>query len=277
MQGRRSIRRCKNEAVSPEDLAFLMKTVGSAPTGVNNRQVLFTRCRLSPFGPAGRHRSQQGPAACLKDVLLANGYRVVSARGSGNGTAVFPSCATDLRPLHWRSSLKMRYSHCMKTIAQIVPNNFMDLLLDAVCVVDREGYFLFVSAASERIFGYTPEEMIGRAVIDFVHPGDRERTLQTVNEILNGELKPYFENRYVKKDGKIAHIMWSARWSESEQIRVAVARDITERKRAESMQAAVYAISEAANTPGDLQALFQSIHEVVDDLAFGHEFRRCAL
>ena len=148
----------------------------------------------------------------------------------------------------------------------------MDLLLDAVCVVDREGHFLFVSAASEQIFGYTPEEMIGRAVIDFVHPGDRERTLQAVNEILDGDQKPYFENRYVRKDGKIAHIMWSARWSESQQIRVAVARDVTERKRAESMQTAVYAISEAANASGDLPALFQRIHEVVDDLLLATNF-----
>ncbi len=59
----------------------------------------------------------------------------------------------------------------------------MDLLLDAVCVVDRDGYFLFVSAASEHIFGYPPEEMIGRPVIDFVRPGDRERTQQAVNDV----------------------------------------------------------------------------------------------
>lgn len=148
----------------------------------------------------------------------------------------------------------------------------MDLLLDAVCVVDREGHFLFVSAASEQIFGYKPEEMIGRVSIDFVHPADRERTLQVVDEMLAGELKPSFENRYVRKDGKIAHIMWSARWSEAEQIRVAVARDITERKRTETMQAAIYAISEAANAPGDLQVLFQHIHEVVDDLLLATNF-----
>lgn len=161
----------------------------------------------------------------------------------------------------------------MKTIFQLLPpHSFMDLLLDAVCVVDRDGYFLFVSAASERIFGYPPEEMIGKAAIDFVHPADRERTRHAVTEILNGELKPYFENRYLRKDGKIAHIMWSARWSESEQIRVAVARDVTERKRAESKQAALYAIAEAANAPGNLLALFQRIHEVVDDLLLATNF-----
>ena len=46
--------------------------------------------------------------------------------------------------------------------------------------------------------------------------------------------KPHFENRYVRKDGQVVHIMWSARWSEADQARIAVARDITELKRAES-------------------------------------------
>jgi diguanylate cyclase (GGDEF)-like protein/PAS domain S-box-containing protein len=160
----------------------------------------------------------------------------------------------------------------MKKISHAPPHNFTDLLLDAVCVVDRDGSFLFVSAASEQIFGYKPEEMIGKAMIDFVHPGDKEKTLNTVNDIMSGELKPYFENRYVRKDGKTAHIMWSARWSESEQIRVAVARDVTELKHAQSMQAALYAISEAANSPGDLTALFQRIHDVVDDLLSATNF-----
>lgn len=154
----------------------------------------------------------------------------------------------------------------MNVTSHVPPANFTDLLLDAVCVVDREGVFLFVSAASEQIFGYMPDEMIGKPMIEFVYPSDRERTLTAVSEILGGEKKPYFENRYLRKDGRIAHIMWSARWSEEEQVRVAVARDITERKHAESMQSAVYAISEAANSPGDLNDLFHCIHDVVDEL-----------
>jgi len=60
--------------------------------------------------------------------------------------------------------------------------------------------------------------------------------------------------------------MWSARWSEEEQVRVAVARDVTERRRAEAMQAAMYAISEAANSPDDLSTMYLRIHRVVDDL-----------
>jgi diguanylate cyclase (GGDEF)-like protein/PAS domain S-box-containing protein len=144
--------------------------------------------------------------------------------------------------------------------------SFIDLLLDAVCVVDTEGRFVFVSAACERIFGYTPEEMIGRAMIEMVAPEDRARTLQAANEIMSGHPKLHFENRYVRKDGQLVHIMWSARWSETDQLRIAVARDITERKQAESMQGALYAISEAAHAAEDLLALFERVHQIIGKL-----------
>lgn len=150
--------------------------------------------------------------------------------------------------------------------------NVMDLLLDAICVVDAQGRYVFVSAAFERIFGYTPEEVIGRPMIELVHPDDRERTLQTANEIMAGQPKPHFQNRYVRKDGQVIHIMWSARWSEADQVRVAVARDVTELKRAESMQVALHAISEAAHSAEDLLALFRQIHQIVGQLLPARNF-----
>lgn len=109
----------------------------------------------------------------------------------------------------------------------------MDLLPDAVCVVDAAGTFISISGACERIFGYRPEEMVGRAMIEFVHPEDRASTLQAAAQVMKGHLQHDFENRYLRKDGRTAHIMWSARWSEADQMRVAVARDITGRKTAE--------------------------------------------
>src|SRR5690606_19668393 len=91
-------------------------------------------------------------------------------------------------------------------------------------------------------------------------------TLGVVTEIMAGELQPHFENRYIRKDGEVVHIMWSARWSEADQVRITVARDITQRKRAEAMQAALYAISEAAHSAGGLPELFARIHGIVGDL-----------
>jgi diguanylate cyclase (GGDEF)-like protein/PAS domain S-box-containing protein len=143
--------------------------------------------------------------------------------------------------------------------------SYIDLLLDAVCAVDAQGRFVFVSAACERIFGYTPDELIGKPMIEMVHPADRARTLQAAREIMDGQPKPYFENRYLRKDGQVAYIMWSARWSEVDQLRIAVARDITERKQAESRQAALYAIAEAAHAAEDLLALFERIHRIIGE------------
>lgn len=151
-------------------------------------------------------------------------------------------------------------------------NNVMDLLLDAICIVDLQGNFVYVSAAGERIFGYAPQEMVGRNMMEFIHPEDRERTQQAAEQVVSGKPLPYFENRYVRKDGQIVHIMWSARWSEADQMRVAVARDISERKRAEALQAALYAISEAVHAAEGLPDLFRQIHQITAGLLPAADF-----
>ncbi|MCL7945415.1 sensor domain-containing diguanylate cyclase [Marinobacter sp. ATCH36] len=154
-----------------------------------------------------------------------------------------------------------------------IPNDkLLDLLLDVVCVVDIDGRFLSVSAASERVFGYRPDEMIGRTAFDFMHPDDHAFTRALIKNINAGRPSPNHENRYLHKDGHVVHIMWSAQWLEAEQVRVGVARDITERKRADAIQTALYTISEAAHGAGDLQALFARVHEVIGQLLPAENF-----
>ncbi|HZX51574.1 MAG TPA: diguanylate cyclase [Pseudomonas sp.] len=145
-------------------------------------------------------------------------------------------------------------------------DKLLDLLLDVVCVVDKEGRFLSVSAASERVFGYRPEEMIGRTAFELMHADDRAASRAIVERINLGQPSQDHENRYIHKNGHVIHIMWSAQWLEVEQVRVGVARDITERKRAEAMQAALYAISEVAHSAEELQTLHRRVHEVIGQL-----------
>ncbi|MGE6791692.1 diguanylate cyclase domain-containing protein [Pseudomonas guineae] len=154
----------------------------------------------------------------------------------------------------------------MKPSAYAPSENLVDLLLDAICVVDKSGRFVFVSAACQRIFGYSAEEMTGKVMIEMVHPDDRAKTLVAAAEIMAGASKPHFENRYLRKDGQTVHILWSARWSYNDQVRVAVAHDITARKRSEAIQTALYGISEVAHSAKDLLALFQQVHLIIDEL-----------
>lgn len=142
----------------------------------------------------------------------------------------------------------------------------LDLLLDVICIVDADGRFVAVSAACEQVFGYTQEELIGTPMLDLVFPADRARTLEAAATVVAGQALRNFENRYVRKDGKVIDIMWSARRSETDQLRFAVAREITQRKQTEAMQAALYGISEAAHSADDLADLFRRIHQIIGSM-----------
>ncbi|HEX8311835.1 MAG TPA: PAS domain S-box protein, partial [Chthoniobacteraceae bacterium] len=108
----------------------------------------------------------------------------------------------------------------------------LDSSLDAICTFDEEGRFLQVSAASRWIWGYSPEELIGTPYLEKVLPEDQALTQASAAGIMAGHPTNNFENRYVRKDGSIAHVMWSAWWSEADRSMFCVARDITEANRA---------------------------------------------
>lgn len=118
----------------------------------------------------------------------------------------------------------------MEKKSSVPKSDYGDLMLDAIFGVDSQGRCVSVTGACERIFGYTPEEMAGKQMLDLVHPEDRERTLQSIDRVMAGYLQRYFENRYIRKDGQVVYISWSATWSEDHQLRIGVARDITQRK-----------------------------------------------
>lgn len=155
----------------------------------------------------------------------------------------------------------------METTHGLFLTDVMDLMLDAVCVVDRAGRFVFVSAAFERLFGYAPAEIIGRPMLDLVFAEDRDKTLQTVDSLIAGEVRPIFENRWVHKSGRVVHVMWSARWSEQHQVRIAVARDVTEQKRMEEQLRQMAQHDSLTNLPN--RALLQDRLQV----AFAHARR----
>jgi PAS domain S-box-containing protein len=109
----------------------------------------------------------------------------------------------------------------------------MDSSLDVICAVDANGYFLQVSAASKTIWGYAPDEMIGKPVLDFVYPEDLEKTEKIAASIMAGNDVTNFENRYIRKDGSLIPISWSARFDRTDGIRYGVARNATEKQTVE--------------------------------------------
>jgi PAS domain S-box-containing protein len=107
-----------------------------------------------------------------------------------------------------------------------------DIQRDLLCAGDASGYFTSLSVSWERLLGWTREELMSRPFIDFVHPSDRERTVEEAQRL---GLKDYevvnFENRYRARGGAWRWLRWSAR-SDGETW-FAVAFDITEEKEME--------------------------------------------
>lgn len=112
--------------------------------------------------------------------------------------------------------------------------DILDLLPDAVCVVDADGRYLHVNSAYERIFGYAPNEVVGRRMIELVHPDDRDATLEAARRVMAGTPQRHFRNRYVRKDGRAVDVQWSARWLPHYGVRVAIGREVTELRRQEA-------------------------------------------
>ncbi len=107
------------------------------------------------------------------------------------------------------------------------------LMLDTVFVVDRDNQIVFVSDACEALLGYRADELIGTVITGYMHPDDLAESRASILRVMNGQPHTDFRNRYIRKDGGIVHILWSARWLEEEGVRIGVARDVSALRQAE--------------------------------------------
>jgi PAS domain S-box-containing protein len=109
----------------------------------------------------------------------------------------------------------------------------MDNSQDVICTIDEQGCFLSVNAACEELWGYEAVELIGRRYLDFVFPDDRPMTEAAAKGMLETGKVTDFVNRYVRKDGTLVDVLWSATWSAKDRIMFCVAHDVTDRARIE--------------------------------------------
>lgn len=108
-----------------------------------------------------------------------------------------------------------------------------ELSLDLLCIAGLDGYFRRVNPAWTRVLGWSEAELLSRPVADFMHPEDRERTLQARADLAKGIPVQGLENRYLCKDGSYRWLAWQSTVEPSASVVFGVARDITERRRAE--------------------------------------------
>ena len=82
--------------------------------------------------------------------------------------------------------------------------------------------------------GFSTEQLLSESFINFVHLEDRQATIAEEAKITQGSDTISFENRYRCRDGSYKWLLWTATLATEEQLIYASAKDITERKLAET-------------------------------------------
>jgi PAS domain S-box-containing protein len=113
---------------------------------------------------------------------------------------------------------------------------FFNLSLDLLCIAGLDGYFKHLNPAWEKTLGFTKEELLSQSFMELVHPEDWEATITEAQKLATGVETISFENRYLCKDGSYKWLLWTSAVSTEEGLLYAVARDISDRKRAEDEQ-----------------------------------------
>jgi PAS domain S-box-containing protein len=111
---------------------------------------------------------------------------------------------------------------------------------DAIIITDVMGVLLYCNRGTEKIFGYSQEELLGHSSIIFLPPQMRERELsKRVKYAQSGvhlTISSTVESIMVRKDGTEFPVEFSLySWAlNNESFFATILRDITERKRAEN-------------------------------------------
>lgn len=75
--------------------------------------------------------------------------------------------------------------------------------LDGIAILDGDGIVRYASPSVERMLGHKPEDLIGRKSLEFVHPDDVQRVVDTFKSFTKDDMQQpvYVEARYLHKDG----------------------------------------------------------------------------
>ena len=124
---------------------------------------------------------------------------------------------------------------------------FFQTSSDIMVIADPNGAFKRTNPACMEILGYSEEELVAKPFIDFVHPDDKQETLDEMARQQEIGYSFKFENRYMCKDGSFRWLSWSAVYNADENCTYATARDVTERKLTDEALKQAKAAAESAN------------------------------
>lgn len=87
----------------------------------------------------------------------------------------------------------------MRALESLTENNS-----DVISLVNPAGRVLYASESSAKIFGYLPEEIVGRDSFDLIHPEDQDQSRRALDAVVDTPFRPNsisVKVRLLRKDG----------------------------------------------------------------------------
>src|SRR6202011_2680059 len=136
---------------------------------------------------------------------------------------------------------------------------------DAIVSKDLDGIVKTWNLGAERLFGYTAEEAIGKPITLLIPMDRRDEESEILSRIRRGERIDHYETVRRRKDGSLVEISLTVSPIKNAEGTIIgaskIARDITERKRAEQLTqrfASIVESSEDAIVSKDLDGIIQT-------------------
>ena len=154
-------------------------------------------------------------------------------------------------------------------------NAFFEQLLEcspeAISILDAEFRIVRVNGEFTRIFGFLPEEVVGRRLASLILPPDRSAELRWIRECLGKGERVSLETKRQRKDGSLVDVAVSAAPVTMTGGRVGCCifyRDVSQQKRAEILSSAMLRIAEKASSAEDLPQFYAAIHGILSELMY---------
>ena len=146
---------------------------------------------------------------------------------------------------------------------------------EAISILDLDLRIIRINDEFTRLFGFSHDETCGKMIDTLIVPPDRSAETVWIADSVGQGNKLSLETRRRRKDGSLVDVLVSASPVIVDGERVATYasyRDITEQKRAEELNSALYAIAARAHSVENQEQFFTAIHAIVGQLMYARNF-----
>ncbi len=139
--------------------------------------------------------------------------------------------------------------------------DLFNLSQDLMAIANSDGYFKKVNPQWSKKLGYSEEELLSTPFMEFIHPEDKSKTQDMIQQQIDGIKISQFGNRYIGKQGQIIWLEWNTTAVDLTGDIFAVARDITD---AQNQQNRLESLAEVLQTKNkQLEDLFNLSQDLI--------------